>query len=75
MGITSFNYGAFLDRINCLSSWDALFLAHDELTAVERLLIKEKALKAEEREDISFYAKRLRNYIVSSRTRLNGSHH
>jgi hypothetical protein len=71
MGISSYNFNDFISKIECVPAWESIFLAHEELTDVQRLLIREKTLTDTEREEISFYAQRLKDYVLNSRAILS----
>lgn len=63
----------FLSRIGCVSSWEALCLANNEATEVERFLIKEKTLDNITRNEISSYANKLKEFVVYERSSIGAS--
>jgi hypothetical protein len=71
MGVCNYNFNDFISKIECVPAWESVFLAHEELTDVQRLLIREKTLTDMEREEISFYAQRLKDYVLNSRALLS----
>jgi hypothetical protein len=54
----------FLSAIEGKPTWEALFLANDELTAAERLLLRAKSISSKKHKKISKYIGKLSDFML-----------
>jgi ssDNA-binding Zn-finger/Zn-ribbon topoisomerase 1 len=55
---------SFIKEVEGRPTWKALYLAHDEVTAAERLLLRAKPVSEEKRKKISKYIKELTDFVI-----------
>jgi transposase-like protein len=61
----------FINRTNSLRSWEVMYLAEKEATSAERTLIREKSLNDTKREEISTYAKMLKEFVTYTKSTIS----
>jgi hypothetical protein len=59
-----FKLDSFIREVEGKPTWEALYLANDEVTAAERLLLRAKAVSRKKRKKISKYIKKLEDFML-----------